>query len=84
MPYRNSPNCRLCRGAPIAFQTLLFGFTVWKFVVALKSGWGNIPIMRLLVRDGTWAFILLFGTYRTVPRLLPTNVSYFFHHSDSC
>ncbi|TEB18373.1 hypothetical protein FA13DRAFT_1746048 [Coprinellus micaceus] len=47
-------------GAPIAFQTLLFGFTIWKFIVALKSGWGNIPIMRLLVRDGTWAFILLF------------------------
>ncbi|KAJ3550553.1 hypothetical protein NMY22_g405 [Coprinellus aureogranulatus] len=46
--------------APIAFQTLLFGFTIWKFILAVKSGWGDIPIMRLLVRDGTWAFILLF------------------------
>lgn len=47
-------------GAPIVFQTLLFGLTGFKFVQAVKSGWGHVPIMKLLMRDGTWAFILLF------------------------
>ncbi|RXW24310.1 hypothetical protein EST38_g1534 [Candolleomyces aberdarensis] len=48
-------------GAPIAFQTLLFGMTFFKFFRAVKAGWGDIPIMHLLMRDGTWAFILLFA-----------------------
>ncbi|KAJ3522781.1 hypothetical protein NMY22_g11738 [Coprinellus aureogranulatus] len=48
-------------GAPIAFQSFLFAFTAFKFFYAVKSGWGNVPMMQLLMRDGTWAFILLFA-----------------------
>ncbi|KAJ2914626.1 hypothetical protein MD484_g5789, partial [Candolleomyces efflorescens] len=51
----------IAAGAPIAFQTLLFGMTFYKFFQAVKAGWGDIPIMHLLMRDGTWAFILLFA-----------------------
>jgi hypothetical protein len=37
--------------------------TLYKFFQAVKAGWGDIPIMHLLMRDGTWAFILLFGKW---------------------
>ncbi|KAF6765466.1 hypothetical protein DFP72DRAFT_203941 [Ephemerocybe angulata] len=50
----------IAAGAPIAYQTLLFVLTGWKFFEAVKSGWGHIPIMKLLMRDGTWAFMILF------------------------
>ncbi|KAG2021241.1 hypothetical protein CC2G_006495 [Coprinopsis cinerea AmutBmut pab1-1] len=47
-------------GCPIAFQAFLFGATVWKFCRAVRAGWGHVPIVQLLLRDGTWAFGLLF------------------------
>ncbi|TFK22090.1 hypothetical protein FA15DRAFT_671903 [Coprinopsis marcescibilis] len=49
-------------GAPIAFQTVLFALTGWKFFQAARSGWGNVPIINLLMRDGSWAFMLIFLT----------------------
>ncbi|KAJ2924762.1 hypothetical protein H1R20_g12330, partial [Candolleomyces eurysporus] len=51
----------IAAGAPIAFQTILFALTAWRFLEAVKAGWGNVPIIQLLMRDGTWAFILLFA-----------------------
>ena len=45
----------------ILFQTLLFIVTAYKFILSLRSGWGQVPIVVLLMRDGTWAFFLLFG-----------------------
>ena len=45
----------------ILFETVLFVLTLIKFMVALRSGWGRTPVVFLLVRDGTWAFILIFG-----------------------
>ncbi|KAE9410400.1 hypothetical protein BT96DRAFT_374770 [Gymnopus androsaceus JB14] len=47
-------------GAPILFQFLLFILTAYKFITSVRSGWGHIPIIRLLMRDGTWAFFLVF------------------------
>lgn len=51
------------RAASIIFQTVMFSLTVYKFAGALRSGWGHIPLVKLLIRDGTWAFILLFGMH---------------------
>ncbi|TFK24638.1 hypothetical protein FA15DRAFT_409064 [Coprinopsis marcescibilis] len=48
-------------GCPIAFQAFLFGVTLWKFLRAFRSGWGNVPFVQLLARDGTWAFMVLFA-----------------------
>lgn len=48
-------------GASIIFQTFLFSITVYKFYHAARSGLGDVPLIVLLVRDGTWAFIILFG-----------------------
>lgn len=47
----------------MAFQTILFLLTAWKFFGAVKAGWGDVPIIQLLMRDGTWAFFLLFGAF---------------------
>ncbi|KAJ7729508.1 hypothetical protein DFH07DRAFT_994922 [Mycena maculata] len=49
------------RGSTLLFQTFLFGLTVFKFVRALRDGWGDTPLVSLVIRDGTWAFILLFA-----------------------
>ncbi|KAI0290331.1 hypothetical protein B0F90DRAFT_1672015 [Multifurca ochricompacta] len=46
----------------VAFETLLFILTLFKFIVALRNGWGRTPVVYLLVRDGTWAFVLIFAT----------------------
>ncbi|KIK67865.1 hypothetical protein GYMLUDRAFT_797010 [Collybiopsis luxurians FD-317 M1] len=45
----------------ILFQALLFVFTVFKFILAIRSGWGRVPIVLLLMRDGTWAFFVIFA-----------------------
>ncbi|PPQ98796.1 hypothetical protein CVT24_003354 [Panaeolus cyanescens] len=47
----------------IAFQTFLFIITLYKFIQAARSGWGDVPLIVLLVRDGTWAFFMLFAIY---------------------
>ena len=52
----------LSRAAFVTFETVLFVLTLIKFLVALRSGWGRTPVVFLLVRDGTWAFILIFGS----------------------
>lgn len=48
-------------GVPIVYQTLLFLVTIYKFAEAAKKGWGHIPVVQLLLRDGTWAFIVIFA-----------------------
>jgi len=50
-------------GSAIIFQAMLFTITLYKFILALRSGWGDVPLIVLLTRDGTWAFFLLFFTY---------------------
>jgi hypothetical protein len=46
----------------VSFEFVLFILTLIKFLVALRNGWGRTPVVFLLVRDGTWAFILIFGS----------------------
>ncbi|KAK7057518.1 hypothetical protein R3P38DRAFT_1177795 [Favolaschia claudopus] len=48
-------------GGTIIFQTFLFVLTVVKFVRAVREGWGNAPLVGLVMRDGSWAFFLLFA-----------------------
>ena len=50
------------RAAAIIFQALLFAVTIYKFILAARDGWGDVPLLVLLTRDGTWAFCLLFCT----------------------
>ncbi|KAJ7039108.1 hypothetical protein C8F04DRAFT_1255265 [Mycena alexandri] len=48
-------------GSALIFQTFLFTLTVFKFVKAVREGWGDAPLLGLVMRDGTWAFFLLFA-----------------------
>ncbi|KAK1231777.1 hypothetical protein PQX77_005099 [Marasmius sp. AFHP31] len=50
-------------GGAVIFQTLLFGLTLYKFLAGVREGWRDIPIVKLLMRDGTWAFFLLFSKW---------------------
>ena len=52
--------------AAIVFQAFLFMVTIYKFVLAVRSGWGDVPLIVLLTRDGTWAFCVLFCTSSSV------------------
>jgi len=57
------PSLAVYGGAAISFQVIVFVLTVWKFFEAVRSGWGDVPIILLLMRDGTWAFVLLMAVY---------------------
>lgn len=59
----------------VSFESVLFILTLIKFLLALRGGWGRTPVVFLIVRDGTWAFILIFGSPP-----LPFSL---FHHSCS-
>lgn len=48
------------RAAAIVFQAMLFTVTIYKFILAVRDGWGDVALIVLLIRDGTWAFCLLF------------------------
>ncbi|KAJ7928484.1 hypothetical protein B0H13DRAFT_984361 [Mycena leptocephala] len=56
-----SPTLLIYGGATLLFQTFLFGLTLVKFVRAVREGWGDTPLVGLVMRDGTWAFIFLFA-----------------------
>lgn len=48
-------------GVFVGFELLLFGLTLVKFVEACRNGWNRMPLLTLVVRDGTWAFLVIFG-----------------------
>ncbi|KAH8089867.1 hypothetical protein BXZ70DRAFT_493784 [Cristinia sonorae] len=44
----------------LIFETILFSLTLFKFGEAMWNGWGKRPVMKQFVRDGTWAYTLIF------------------------
>lgn len=52
----------ICRAAAIIYELFLFTLTLIKFVHALRTGWSDTPVLQLLMRDGSWAFGLIFRT----------------------
>ncbi|KAJ6486967.1 hypothetical protein C8R45DRAFT_1145686, partial [Mycena sanguinolenta] len=42
----------------VLFQTVLFSLTVLRFVQTIRAGLGKMPLLLLVVRDGTWAYLL--------------------------
>lgn len=50
----------VCRAASVVFQIGLFILTLVKFIAALRSRARETTIVSLLMRDGTWAFALIF------------------------
>ncbi|EIN11223.1 hypothetical protein PUNSTDRAFT_131398 [Punctularia strigosozonata HHB-11173 SS5] len=43
---------------PIPLHVVLFALTVVRFSDGVRQGWGRTPIVRLIVRDGIWAFFV--------------------------
>ena len=64
------------RGATVIFQIFLFTLTVYKFIQAVHSGWGDVPLLNLLMRDGTWAFFLLFCESRLTSNKIRVDLPY--------
>ncbi|EIN06717.1 hypothetical protein PUNSTDRAFT_145230 [Punctularia strigosozonata HHB-11173 SS5] len=60
---------------PLVFQGILFGFTVWQFVKTMRHGWGRTRVLDVLMRDGMWAFFLIFFVYllQGIVFLLPSD-----------
>jgi len=42
------------------FEALLFFMTLWKVTLGMRHRWRNIHVLRVLLRDGLWAFALVF------------------------
>ncbi|KAJ3536833.1 hypothetical protein NMY22_g5861 [Coprinellus aureogranulatus] len=68
------PIVMVASGFPILYQAFLFVATAVRFYFSLKAGWGNIPILHLLMRDGTWAFVVLFAVLVTEALLYSVDV----------
>jgi len=47
--------------ASIIYETFLFGLTVGRYVKAMRDGWSDVAILTILVRDGAWAFVIIFA-----------------------
>jgi hypothetical protein len=50
-----------CRVTPVVFEAFLLALTLHKCVQSLRRH--RTPIIALLVRDGTWAFLAIFRMY---------------------
>jgi len=44
----------------LSFETVLFGLTLVKFFTSVSTRLGQQSIMYALVRDGTWAYAIIF------------------------
>ncbi|KAF7315219.1 hypothetical protein MIND_00036300 [Mycena indigotica] len=64
-------------GATLLFQTFLFSLTLIKFVRAIRDGWGDTPLVVLVMRDGSWAFVLLFAVVVGTASLYEVKNHYF-------
>ncbi|KAL4268503.1 Chitin synthase export chaperone [Pleurotus pulmonarius] len=54
------PQSLLIYGAgSLLFQITLFLLTAVRFGKAVRDGWGRVPLVEQIMRDGTWAFFLL-------------------------
>lgn len=64
----------------LVFQTLLFGLTIVRLLStahehalgSCRSMWNMSSIIRQFLRDGTWAFVLIFGAHLVLPALRDT------------
>ncbi|KAG2021188.1 hypothetical protein CC2G_006443 [Coprinopsis cinerea AmutBmut pab1-1] len=57
-----APPVSLIASIPVVvFQTALFVATIWRcFSVVRAAGWKQVRLTTVLMRDGTWTFVLVF------------------------
>ena len=49
------------RIASLVFETFLFALTLYKFYQSVAKYFGKQSVLYVFIRDGTWAFALIFG-----------------------
>ncbi|KZT20219.1 hypothetical protein NEOLEDRAFT_1182742 [Neolentinus lepideus HHB14362 ss-1] len=59
----------------LSFETILFALTLYKVFESRRLGWRRSPILHQFVRDGTWAFALIFAA------MLAITITYSLLHS---
>lgn len=42
-------------------QSSILFLTIAKQLVAARTGWGRTPLVSLMIRDGAFAFVMIFG-----------------------
>jgi hypothetical protein len=52
------------RFPPILFDTLLLSLTVYKVLRTAPRDWRRIPLLWTVLRDGTWAFLVVLSEHR--------------------
>ena len=57
----SKPNV-LRRLSSLVFETFLFVLTLYAFFQNVKREYGKHSILFVFIRDGTWAFAIIFGT----------------------
>ena len=63
------------RVSSLAFETLLFVLTLVKFSQSVARSFREQSIVGIFVRDGTWAFALIFGEWVACARSYPRGVA---------
>ena len=52
----------------LSFDSFLFILVAMRFIrMRMAGGMGDTPLLVVFVRDGTWAFVLIFGELRMMP-----------------
>lgn len=72
------------------YESFLFSLTIARFIQARRGGWGHVPLLAVLFRDGAWEYAVLFcglSTFKlpdgahlneyTVPGVMSTNALLF-------
>ena len=54
-----NPNIFLCSICVIVSQLTILSLTLVKYWTATREGWGTVPIMALVARDGIVTFLIL-------------------------
>ncbi|KAF8993852.1 hypothetical protein BDQ17DRAFT_1367769 [Cyathus striatus] len=49
-------------------QSIIAGLTLWRYRHAIKDGWANVPVVKLVIRDGVWIFCTVIAVFAaTIP-----------------
>ncbi|KAF8993854.1 hypothetical protein BDQ17DRAFT_1412785 [Cyathus striatus] len=49
-------------------QAIIAGLTLWRYRHAIRDGWANIPVVKLVIRDGVWIFCAITAVFAaTIP-----------------
>lgn len=57
-------------------QSSILFLTIAKQIFAKRTGWGRTPMVSLMIRDGTFAFVMIFGRFSTTVSSAAISLNY--------